>query len=113
MESLEEFAFVAIIKVSLNKFVKQVPVQNMNVNDLLTKISGGRIFSRLDLEGAYLQLQLDESSKDLTTINTPFGLYRYERLPYDISASPGIFEGCIRQVLQGLPGVVSYMMTFS
>ena len=96
-------------KVSVNKYVKQVPVQNLNVNDLLTKIGDGKIFSRLDLEGAYLQLELDECSKDLTTIHTPFGLYRYERLPYGISASPGIFERCMRELLEGLPGVVAYM----
>ena len=96
-------------KMSVNKFVKQVPTQNLNVNDLLAKIGDAKFFSRLDLEGAYLQLELDEMSKNVTTINTLFGLYQYERLPYGISASPGIFEGCILKILDGLPGILSYM----
>ena len=67
-------------KMSVNKFVKQVPTQNLNVNDLLAKIGDAKFFSRLDLEGAYLQLELDEMSKNVTTINTLFGLYQYEMI---------------------------------
>ena len=96
-------------KVSLNRHVQQVPTQNLNINDILQKIGGMTMFSRIDLEGAYLQIALDEESKPLTTINTPYGLYQYERLPYGIACSPGLFESCMLQILSGLPGVISYM----
>ena len=96
-------------KVSLNRHIQQVPTQNLNINDLLQKIGGMTLFSRIDLEGAYLQIALDEESKPLTTINTPYGLYQYERLPYGIACSPGLFKSCMLQILSGLPGVISYM----
>ena len=96
-------------KVSLNKFVKQVPVKNSNVNDMFVKLGNNRVYSHIDLEHEYLQLKLDEKSKDLTTINTQLGLFRYERLPYGISASPGIFESVLVKILDCLPGVISYM----
>ena len=49
--------------VSLNRYVKQVPTQQLNINDLLQKVGKMTVFSRVDLEGAYLQLALDDESK--------------------------------------------------
>ena len=52
------------------------------VDDLFTAMSGGVIFSKLDLKHAYQQLRLSEESKKFTTINTTRGLFQYERLPF-------------------------------
>ncbi len=54
--------------------------------DIFSTLEGGVLFSQLDLSQAYLQLELDEFSKELSTINTPFGLYRYNRLPFGIES---------------------------
>ena len=40
------------------------------VEELLAVMAGGKIFSKLDMSQAYLQLQLDEKSAELVTINT-------------------------------------------
>ena len=96
-------------KQTINKHVLQVPTQQLNITDLLQNLGGKTWFSKIDLEGAYLQLELEEDSKSLTTINTPFGLYQYNRLPYGIKSSPGIFEANIKKILSDLPGVESYM----
>jgi hypothetical protein len=45
------------------------------------------------LAHAYQQIELDEDSKELATINTHKGLYHYHRLPFGISAAPSIFHG--------------------
>ena len=95
--------------VSLNRYVKHVPTQQLNINDLLEKVGKMTVFLRVDLEGAYLQLALDDESKSLTTINTTYRLYQYERLPYGIACSPGLFESCMLQILNGLPGVLSFI----
>ena len=80
-----------------------------NIEDLYDKLSGGQIFSKLDLSHAYQQLLLDEDSQKLTTINTTKGLYQYTRMPFGISAAPGKFQRTIEQVLYGIPGVVVYL----
>ena len=49
------------------------PIPRME--DLLTAMSGGLSFSKLDLSHAYLQLQVDESSRDYLIINTHKGLF--------------------------------------
>ena len=49
-----------------------------HVDDLFTALFGGKIFAKLDLSHAYLQVPLDDSSKKYTTINTPKGPFQYE-----------------------------------
>ena len=57
---------------------------------------------------AYQQLLLDEPSRKLVVINTPKGLFEYNRLPFGIAFAPGIFQRVINSLLQGIPGVVAY-----
>ena len=63
------------------------------------------MFSKLDLTSAYQQLQLDEQSQGLLTINTHRGLYRYNRLAFGVSPAPAIFQANLEQILQGLDHV--------
>ena len=58
--------------------------------DIFVKLRGVKIFAKLDLSQAYLQLKLEESSK-YVVIGIHKGLFRYTRLPYGISSAPGIF----------------------
>jgi hypothetical protein len=69
--------------------------------DLLSTLSGGQTFSKLDLSHTYLQLVLDDESKPYMTINTHRGLYQYTQLPFGVSASPAIFQRTIEGVLRG------------
>ena len=45
------------------------------IEELFTKMSGGVIFTKLDLSHAYRQLRLDETPKKYLVINTHKGLY--------------------------------------
>lgn len=73
------------------------------IDDLYTKLAGGKTFSELDLSHAYEQMLLDEESKQYVTINTHKGLFQYNRLPYGVSSAPGIFQRTIDSLLQGIP----------
>ena len=77
------------------------------VQHLFASMSGGKYFSKLDLSQAYLQT-LNNSSKELVTINTHKGLFRYNRLPFGISSAPAIFQTCMENLLQGMNGVCVY-----
>ena len=59
----------------------------------------GKIFSKLYLKHAYLQIPLDETSKKYTTINTPKGLFQYERLPFGVSSALSLFQRTIENLL--------------
>ena len=90
-------------KATINQFVEKKVYPLPTVEDLFTQVTGGQIFSKLDLSQAYQQLPLDENSKKLLVVNTPRGLYRYTRLPYGVSTAPGIFQSVMDRILQGLP----------
>ena len=74
--------------------------------DLLATLGGGNKFTKLDMSQAYQQLELEESSKKFTTINTHKGLYQYNRLPFGVSSAPGMFQRTMENLLQGIPHVV-------
>ncbi len=80
------------------------------MEELVTALAGGKTYSKLDLSNAFLQLPLDEQSKEYLTINTHKGLFRYNRLPFGVSSAPAIFQRCMDTLLQGIPGVKCYIV---
>ena len=79
------------------------------IEDLFASLAGGKVFSKLDLSNAYLQLPLAEASQPLATVNTHKGLYHYLRLLFGISSAPAIFQRTMETLLQGLPHVCVYL----
>ena len=76
------------------------------VEDLLATLGGGEKFTKLDMSQAYQQLQLDDESKQYSTINTHKGLFQYTRLPYGISSALGMFQRNMENLLQNIPYVI-------
>ena len=79
------------------------------LEDLFATLSGGESFSKIDLSQAYNQVLLDEYSKQYTVINTHKGFFHYNRLPFGINSAPGIFQGVMESLLQGMDGVIVYI----
>lgn len=96
-------------KITLNPFLRDDPYSIPRIEDLLAKLHGGKHFSKLDLSMAYQQLCLDETSKELTTISTTKGLFRYTRLVYGLKSAPAIFQRIIDSLLYSIEGVVVFM----
>nr|XP_061795480.1 uncharacterized protein K02A2.6-like [Nerophis lumbriciformis] len=96
-------------KVTLNPVlcVEQYPLPL--IDDLFAGLSGGQKFSKIDLNQAYLQMHVDEESREWLTINTHKGLFRYCRLPFGITSAPALFQRAMDQILSGLPGVQCYL----
>ena len=79
------------------------------MDELFATLAGGKTFSKLDLQHAYLQLPLETNSKQYTTINTHRGLFQYQGLPFGVSSAPGIFQRAIDYLVKGIPHVAAYM----
>ncbi|XP_058448854.1 uncharacterized protein K02A2.6-like [Malaya genurostris] len=77
--------------------------------EIFNKLANCTVFSRIDLSDAFLQVEVDESSRDLLTINTHRGLYRYNRLPPGVKTAPGAFQQLIDTMLAGLPHTCGYL----
>ena len=90
-------------KLTVNKVSKLDGYLIPKLDDLYTKLVGGQTFTELDLSHAYEQMLVAENSKELLTINTHKGLYRYNRLPYGVASAPGIFQRTMEGLLRGIP----------
>ena len=79
-------------KLTVNRAAKPDSYPLPRIDDLFTALTGGKVFSKLDLAHAYQQIALDDASRKLTIINTHKGLFEYTRLPFGVSAAPAIFS---------------------
>src|SRR5277367_3572717 len=92
-------------RLTLNPVTNQVQYPIPLTTDLFAKLSGGIIFSKIDLHSAYLQFQLSPESKHLTTINTTFGLFEYNCMPFGICSTSAIFQREMDKLFSGISGV--------
>ena len=78
-------------KVTINCFlnVDQYPIPKPS--DLMTCLTGGKIFTKPDLTAVYQQMLLDDESSKLDAINIHQGLYHYTRLPFEVALDPAVF----------------------
>lgn len=94
--------------VSVNQYLDPVQTPLPTIDEVIANIGNARVFSKIDLANAFLQLPLDESSKQFTTINTSDGLFKYNFLPFGLKASPGIFQSFMTKLLSGVNNIVVY-----
>ncbi|XP_039520330.1 uncharacterized protein K02A2.6-like [Pimephales promelas] len=96
-------------KVTVNPVLSAEQYPLPHINDIFAGLTGGQKFSKIDLNQAYLQMHVEEQSRELLTINTHKGLFRYKRLPFGITSAPSVFQQAMNQILAGLKGVVCYL----
>ena len=77
------------------------------IDEMVTKLTGSKFFSKFDLRKAYFQMGLAQKCRYLTAFNTPKGIYQWCVLNMGLSASSEIFQKAIEEILAGLPGQIS------
>ena len=88
----------------LNKVIKREHFQIPTKEEVLAQMAGAKHFSKLDAKSGFHQIRLDEKSSLMTTFNTPFGRYRYTRLPMGICSAPEVFQKAMTQHLEDIDG---------
>ena len=79
---------------------------------IFAKLSGGKVFSKLDLCEAYLQIPVNEEYGKYLTIKMLKGLYRFNRLPFRIKISPGTFQQIMDTLLNDIDFAIAYLDIF-
>ena len=92
---------------ALNDNIRRPHYPMRSIDAITAKLAGAKYFSVLDATKGYWSICLDQESSFLTTFNTPFGRYRYLRLPLGIRSSNDIFQRKVDEMLEGLLGVTS------
>ena len=89
----------------LNKVLKRAHYPFPVLEDILPRLSKARVFSIVDVASGFWHVELDESSSLLTTFSTPFGNFRWKRLPFGIATAPELFQMRLDAAINKLKGI--------
>ena len=95
-------------KVTINKYLLNDSYHQPDMGTIFSRLDGAKRFAKFDLKSAYWQVQLDEASMPLTTINTKKGLYQFTRLPFGVKTASSIFQRIMEQICHGMEGIIVY-----
>ncbi|XP_058457031.1 uncharacterized protein K02A2.6-like [Malaya genurostris] len=79
------------------------------VDDYIARLGRGTIWSKLDIREAFLQIELAEESRDVTTFMTNRGLFRFKRLPFGLVTAPELFQKAMDEILADCSGTYWYL----
>jgi hypothetical protein len=88
----------------LNKAVKREHYPMKNIEDILPKLSGAQYFTVLDAKNGFWSIRLDEESSELCTFNTPYGRYKFNRLPMGLKSAPEVYQKVMTQLFDDIDG---------
>lgn len=94
---------------ALNKYILQPKYQLPTLDEIKSRMKNAKVFALLDASNGFWMLNLNEESSDLCTFITPFGRYRFKRLPFGISSAPEEFSRIINQMFENVEGVIPYI----
>ena len=89
----------------LNTALKRPNNQFPKLEEILPEVGNCKVFSKVDLKKGYWQVKLTTKSSKLTTFWSPFGRYRFLRLPFGLSSSAEIFQMKLYEFLHDIPGI--------
>ena len=98
---------VCLDPLHLNQAIQRPHYPMRTLDDILPQLSGATVFTKLDARSGYWTIKLEEESSFLTTFNTPFGRYRFKRLPFGLKSAQDEFQHKMDQCLEGIDGVVN------
>ena len=75
----------------LNNDLKRCHYPIPTIEEVLPDLTNAKVSSKVDCRSGYWQIKLEHVSSMLTTFNTPFGRYRWTRMPFGISPAGEIF----------------------
>ena len=89
----------------LNKAIQRENYPLPTIEEVATRLHGAKVFTLLDVRNGFWHVKLEEAeSTYLTTVHTPFGRYRWKRMPFGISSVPEVFQRKMHEFARGLTG---------
>ena len=83
---------------NVNKAIQSSNYPIPKQEDIKAKLSGAKVFSKMDLKSAFWQIELAEESRHLTVFYANDKLYRYKRLTMGLSPAQAELNAALRPV---------------
>ena len=91
-----------------NKAIPRTHTVMPTLDDIINELNGATVFSHLDMNHGYQQLELKENSCDITTFATHVGLYRYKRLNFGTRSAGEIFQETLsKEITRDIKGCIN------
>ena len=89
----------------LNNAIKRPHHPLPVIEDMLGDLANAKVFSVVDVKNGFWHVEFTKESSLLTTFNTPFGRFRWLRMPFGINAASEEFQRRMNEIVEGLNGV--------
>ena len=93
----------------LNKITKFDNEPMTRPDDILSKLSNKKYFSKLDFSRGFWQIPMENQSKEFTAFCTPSGCYHFCVMPFGLVNSPATYNRMMRRLLDGMEDVENYV----
>ena len=94
---------------ALNKVTRKFTWPMPKVEDIFSKLNGATYLTTLDLRTGYHHIPLDKSSICETAFNSPFGKYKYIKVPFGLAQAPAYFQELMTGILKDFPFTIAYL----
>ena len=91
----------------LNRKIVCPVCNSQTIDDVVDKLCDAKYFVVFDTSKGFFHVPLDQESKLLMAMLTPFRICVYNMLTMGLSNATDLFETCIREILDGLAGVMN------
>ena len=92
----------------LNKAILRERHHIPTLDDIAHRFAGMKIFTILDMKHGYWHVPLDKESRLLTTFNTPFGRFAFNRLPFGVNSAAEVFEKRVEEIFGDLNAAIYF-----
>ncbi len=70
------------------------------ISGLLDRLRTGKIFTKLDLRGAYNLLRIRPGDEWKTTFRTHYGHFEYTIMPFGLTNAPAVFQHLMNDIFR-------------
>ena len=93
----------------LNNISKSDKYPIPNIRSIISSFHGKKIFSKIDLKKAFLQIPVEPSDVPKTAVSTPFGLFEFLKMPFGLKNAGATFQRYMDTLFSNMPNVECYI----
>ena len=93
----------------LNEATRKDTYPLPRIDEMLDKLGRSTIFTTLDLQSGYWQIEVEEEDKPKTAFSTGNDLWEFNVLPFGLTGAPATFQRCMNFILMDTTHAMVYI----